>query len=101
MDMSSHMSAHRPHAADNSGTSNGINMGDIELQMRSPSHTHSTNNTNNTSTSPVTKSVSAPLSPVAQPLPVAALAVPVSHMVNYSDIAIAEVYIGEAEEYKE
>ena len=97
MNVSTHMSAHRPHAADGS-TSSGGGGGSIEMQMYSPNHPSHTGDTN---TSPVPKSASAPLSPVAHALPIAALAVPVSHIVNYNDIAIAEVYIGEAEEYKE
>ncbi len=67
-------SAHRPHAAQHA------------------SETLSGNNEMSTS--------SLPQSPYR--VPVAALAVPVSHVVVHdADIAIAEVYLGEVEEYKE
>ena len=73
-------SAHRPHAAQHSSeypTGNG-EMSSIPQSPGSPSSNK----------------------PAA--LPVAALAVPVSHIVVHdADIAIAEVYLGEVEEYKE
>lgn len=47
-------------------------------------------------------STSSSATPKPAPLPVAALAVPVTHVTLHDPaIAIAEVYLGEVEEYKE
>lgn len=72
-------SAHRPHTAQ-----------------------HSSEYPTGNEMSTIPQSPSSPANSKPAALPVAALAVPVSHIVVHdADIAIAEVYLGEVEEYKE
>jgi len=60
-----------------------------------------TSHTNHSATSPGTKSASAPLSLDLQASPVEATAVPTEHEDYDRDIAVAELYTEDSEEYKE